>query len=196
MRSLYTIALIVLINLASYGKVHAQGQNPVSNSGKPWCTGNTGTTQFPQVITIADPSENWPLAGCQQSPPAPSGQCVVDAGNTPPPKGTSDPFAGDTRYYPAGVIWLINKAREGDGLKKALNLPFNYNALSQDQKLIVLINLEREDRGIAPFPPFPMAGGLVVNIPLSWEAHNHAAFLAEFYQLAKGGATTHATTTP
>jgi hypothetical protein len=97
---------------------------------------------------------------------------------------------------PSDVIKIINAARqkEKDGSGNPLpplSLPGNFNSIRSDQKLVALINLERQDRGLAPFPtpttPVPAYVPANGNIPLSWEAHNHAVFLAAFYRLADGG---------
>jgi hypothetical protein len=98
---------------------------------------------------------------------------------------------------------LINTARKAEGLGDLkLELPHVsgtgnfYQYLSQDEKMVVLINLERQDRGLTPFPiqdQFPPAP--YGNPALTWEAHNHAALLAEFYELAQGN-NNDAQTTP
>jgi hypothetical protein len=178
MRSRYTIALIVPISLASYGKVHA------ANPPGIWCTGQTVGTS--QVLSIPDPSSNYPNVQCSA---ASTGEpCLVD---------------------PAAVIAAINSARAKDTYyinnvaQPALGnlilpgapgsnvqFPDFYQYLTQDEKIVVLINLERTARGLSPFPIQDQYPPAPYGHPaLTWEAHNHAALLAEFYQLAQGNNT-------
>lgn len=181
MRSLCTIALIVLIGLASYGNVHAQIPAGV------WCTGQTVAAGYSvnANITINDPNYtganadqygDWPSVRCSSNEP--SGQCLID---------------------PNDVITYINNARNADTsistANKMLVLPNNYpneyQNLTQDEKVVVLINLERTARGLTAFPiPDPYPPAPYGHPALTWEAHNHAAVLAEFYELNQGMNTT------
>jgi hypothetical protein len=319
MRSLCTISLIVLIGLASYGNVHAQGQNPLSPSGMPWCkalsnipdpTGGTdglgdqpnvgglivsltngtatyngttysvnGTTYSVSVnesvigstykspsytatpplqtfvvapsdvinaINTARQSENpalpWVTGTVDDasgnaveipSPTATTSASTAAGGttlslNTPTPAVVSGQAVTDvtnptaippgTTVVSPGTTLTISQAVKSPGVAlgdtilfttlppntPTQPLPANYNTLTQDQKLVVLINLERTARGLAPFPTLnaddidayisvildgifgvPLPTGTYVpygEIALSWEANNHAAVLAEFYE--------------
>jgi hypothetical protein len=157
MRSLCTISLIVLMGLASYG--NAQGQNPPGT----WCKPLSPVANNP----LGNPAGDQAVVGCSSS--SPSGQCLVD---------------------PSAVITAINNARRNEGLPPLVlpaNPPNDYQYLTQDEKLVVLINLERQARGLSTFPipdQFPPAS--YGHPALTWEAHNHAALLAEFYELNQG----------
>jgi hypothetical protein len=94
---------------------------------------------------------------------------------------TPDP-AGDlpalfTNTPTADIIAGINQGRAAEALP-ALVLPPNYAQLPDDQKVIVLINLERTARGLSPFDSGnPQLSG---NDPvLGYEATNHSALLQQ-----------------
>jgi hypothetical protein len=215
-RSLCTISLIALIGLASYGNVYAQ--NPQAPSGLPWCTTQPGAGVPTTVTlpTIPDPAANTSSPGysnyvynsmtgiqsgnaCTVNSQASFCGPVDNLGDQPnvPCSNTNNSAC---LQDPNNVILAINAARAKEFnsltgqhlgnliLPGAPNFPDYYQYLTQDEKLVVLINLERQDRGLAPFPiqdqypPAPYG-----NPALAWEAHNHAAVLAEFYQLAQLG---------
>jgi hypothetical protein len=300
MRSLYTIALIVLIGLASYDNAHAQGQNPpgtglalgpngqvvVGPNGQfatlPWCL---PLSNIPDPTGGTDGLGDQQGAGCLSTPsPAPSGSCVVnppdvinqinmarknenmqrqnamlplmpyitgevnnalptgttttitapsganqpqamtnaptDAGGSQLVFASSSPPAGlypfiaqgnavvtdsqgaipsGTKVVEAYDNWVMispplpstgSGVASGDTITFTQPLPDNYSTLTDNQKLVVLINLERQARGLSLFPTLTVYSNsqsgsgntLYGDVPLSWEAQNHALVLAEFYQ--------------
>jgi hypothetical protein len=215
MRSLYTIALIVPIGLASYG--NAQGGNPASPSGLPWCNTQPGAgvaANVPLPTIMGQPTAG-DFAGIQSAtlcPPsgAPPGMtCTAPINGVSYLPGGVDTL-GDQSNVPCSItnnsaclmdpnvaIQFINIARAKEGLgnlilpgapKTNVQFPDFYQYLTQDEKLVVLINLERQDRGLAPFPiPDQYPPAPYGHPGLTWEPHNHAAVLAEFYQLAQLG---------
>jgi hypothetical protein len=185
MRSLCTASLIALIGLASYGNA---AQIPTGI----WCTQQTTAAGYSSNanISIPDPPADAPEPQCSPSSVLKAGECLLDPGFTP---------AGayyNNNPYNGGVLTLIQNARNADTsipqANKQLVLPNNfpneYQNLTQDEKVVVLINLERTARGLSMFhisdqyPPAPYG-----HPALTWLAHNHAALLAEFYELNQGG---------
>jgi hypothetical protein len=106
-------------------------------------------------------------AGHAQAPPG--NWC----GTTPDPQANSPDVSRET----ADTIAGINQARAAEGLS-ALVLPPNYAQLPDDQKVIVLINLERTARGLSAFDSGnPQLSG---NDPvLGYAATNHSALLQQ-----------------
>ena len=106
-------------------------------------------------------------AGHAQAPPG--NWC----GTTPDPQANSPDVSRET----ADTIAGINQARAAEGLS-ALVLPPNYAQLPDDQKVIVLINLERTARGLSPFDSGnPQLSG---NDPvLGYAATNHSSLLQQ-----------------
>jgi hypothetical protein len=201
MRSLFTISLIVLIGLLSYGNVHAQNPGAVvlipndQSVGQtlPWCTAQTTGN----VINIPDPAGDQPNAK-NTSASVIAGQTInetIYSTTTPPAPTNSNPqltqgaimAAGTTLVVdPLDVINAINAARRSESVQlqsakpplpyltgmvanasgqavpippppnplpntPTQALPSDYPTLTQDQKLVVLINLERTARGLSPF---------------------------------------------
>jgi hypothetical protein len=161
MRSLCTILLIGLIGLASYG--NAQGQNPSSRSGMPWCTTQPGAG-VPTTVTL--PTVPDPVRGTYDSSMTGIQSGTVSGSTFTGPADTlgnqanvpcSNTNNSACLQDPSNVILAINAARAkeknsitGKSLGNLIlpgapnsnvQFPDFYQNLTQDEKLVVLINL-------------------------------------------------------
>jgi len=123
-------------NLVGYSGSGAIWQIGISQQGSEWL----GIANGGEVSLHCAWGVVWTPAGLR-GPPQP----------WPSWNGNAEVQLGLPRAYDkASLLAYINQGRAAEGVG-GMVLPINYDQLSGPEQLFTLINLEREDRGIAPF---------------------------------------------
>jgi hypothetical protein len=106
-----------------------------------------------RLLMVVPLSVGLPLGGDLVSAPGASAAGALPPANppssiSPPPAVVQACYAGGTAAAcQAAALGAIDAARAGEGVGPMV-LPANYGALSPDEQLFVLVDLERVDRGL------------------------------------------------